>query len=108
MISAAFMAFWSLVSTCSLCSRDGDPYWKILLVREDQQQCITKLVLVKHSLQLLTCLDYTISVIAVDDEDDALCVLEVVAPQGSDLVLPTNIPNCELNVFVFDGLDVEA
>ena len=79
-ISAAFMAFWNQVSTASHCSHDGDPYWKILLVREDQEQCVTKLVLVEHSLQLLTCLDYTISVIAVDDEDDALCVLEVVAP----------------------------
>jgi hypothetical protein len=31
-----------------------------------------------------------------------------VSPQGTDLVLTTDIPHGELNVLVFDGLDVEA
>ena len=30
------------------------------------------------------------------------------APQGSDLVLPANVPDVELCVFICDGLDVEA
>ena len=29
-------------------------------------------------------------------------------PEWSNLVLSSNIPNCELDVFVLDGLDVEA
>ena len=29
-------------------------------------------------------------------------------PQRSNLILPTDIPYCELDVLVFDGLDVEA
>lgn len=37
-----------------------------------------------------------------------LCVLEVVSPQRSDLVLTANIPNCEADVLVFDCLHVKA
>ncbi len=81
---------------------------QILLVRKDQQQRVPQLVLVEHALQFLTSLDHTIAVIGVDDEDDALGVLEVVAPEGADLVLPAYIPNGELDVLVFDCLDVES
>ena len=83
-------------------------YGKILFVGENQEKCIAKLVFVQHPLQLLTCLDNTISIIAVDDEDDALSVLEVVSPQRPDLILSTDVPHRELNVLVFDSLDVEA
>lgn len=36
-----------------------------------------------------------------------LCVLKVVSPKRSDLVLTTNIPNCETDVLVFDCLNIE-
>lgn len=29
-------------------------------------------------------------------------------PERADLVLTTDIPNCELNILVLDSLDVEA
>ena len=83
-------------------------YGKILFVGENQEKCIAQLVFVQHPLQLLTCLDNTISIIAVDDEDDALSVLEVVSPQRPDFILSTDVPHRELNVLVFDSLDVEA
>jgi hypothetical protein len=59
-------------------------------------------------LQLLTRLHDTISVVGIDDEDDALSILEVVTPQRPDLVLSSDIPYGELNVFVLDGLNIEA
>jgi len=34
--------------------------------------------------------------------------LEVMSPEGSDLVLASHIPNCELDVLVFNGLNVES
>jgi hypothetical protein len=83
-------------------------YGKILLVGKHQEEGVTQLIFVEHALQFLTCLDNTVSVIGVDDEDDALGVLEIMPPQRSDLVLTTDIPHCELNVLVLDGLDVEA
>ena len=42
-------------------------YGKILFVGENQEKGIAQLVFVQHPLQLLTCLDNTISIIAVDD-----------------------------------------
>jgi hypothetical protein len=81
---------------------------KILFVGENQEESIPKLVLVQHALQFLTCLDNTVTIVAIDDEDDALGILEIMPPERSDLVLSTHIPHGELNVFVLNGLDIEA
>jgi len=83
-------------------------YRKILLVSEDQEKSITKFIFVQHALQLLPGFDHTISIVGVDNENDTLCVLKVVSPERSDLVLTTNIPHCELDVLVFDSLDIET
>lgn len=81
---------------------------QILLVGEHQEEGIPQLVLVEHALQFLAGLGHTVTIVAVDDEDNALSVLEVVSPQRPDLVLTTDIPHGELNVAVLDRLDVEA
>ena len=91
---------------CDLCGVHC--VWQILLVGKDQEESVAELVLVQHALQLLASLDDTITIVAVDDEDDTLSVLEVMPPQRSDLVLSTDIPHGELNVLVFDRLDVET
>lgn len=81
---------------------------QILLVGKDEQQSISELVLVEHALQLLASLTNTVTIVAIDDEDDALGVLEVMPPQRSDLVLSTDIPHGELDVLVLDGLNIET
>ena len=44
-----------------------------------------------------------------DTEDDiTLCVLEVMSPQRSNLVLTTHIPHCETDVLVLHSLHVET
>lgn len=83
-------------------------YGQILLVGENQEKSITELVLVEHALKLLTRLNNTIAIVAVDDENDTLGVLEVMPPERTNLVLTADIPHGELNVLVLDGLDVEA
>ena len=80
---------------------------KILLVGKDQEDGVPELVLVQHALQLLPGLDDTVAIVGVDDEDDALRVLEVMPPEGPDLVLATDVPHGELDVLVLDRLDVE-
>ncbi|EEQ37837.1 ADP-ribosylation factor 1 [Clavispora lusitaniae ATCC 42720] len=82
--------------------------WQILLVGKHKQQGVSQFVLVEHSLQLFSGLGNTVSVIGVHNENDTLCVSEVVSPQWSDLVLSTDIPNGEGNVLVLNGLDVET
>jgi hypothetical protein len=79
-----------------------------LLVGEDQEESISEFILVQHSLQLLSGFNNTISVIAVNHEDDTLSVLEVMSPQRSDFVLSTHIPNSELDVLVLYSLNIEA
>lgn len=48
-----------------------------MLVSEDEEKSIAKLVLVEHSLELLAGLGYTLSIVRVDDKDDTLSVLKV-------------------------------
>ena len=61
-----------------------------------------------HFAQLLASLDHALSIIAVDDENESLSVLEVVSPQWSNLVLTTDVPYGKADVFVFDCLHVKA
>ena len=61
-----------------------------------------------HFLELLLGLDDALPVVAVHDEDESLGVLEVVPPQGADLVLTAHIPHSEADVFVFYRLHIET
>lgn len=79
-----------------------------MLVGENQEKSVTKFILIQHALEFLPGLHDTVAVIAVDDEDYTLSVLEVVSPQRTDLVLTTNVPDGELDVLIFDSLDVET
>jgi hypothetical protein len=101
------MAFYREVRQVPLIM-DARTYWQILLVGKNQKNGIPQLILIQHALQLLPSLNNTIAIVAIDNEDDALGVLEVMSPQGSDLVLSTNIPYSELNILVFDSLNVET
>ena len=83
-------------------------YRQILLVGENKEKSITKFILIQHALQLFPSLDNTVAIIAINDENDTLGVLEVMSPERTNLVLTTDIPYGELNVLVLDRLDVEA
>jgi hypothetical protein len=81
---------------------------QVLLVGKDQQNSIAQFVFRQHAVQFFTGFINTVTVVGVDDEDDTLCVLEVVSPERSDAVLTTNVPHGELDVLVFYGFDVET
>ena len=89
-------------------STNQKTYRQILLIGENQQKRIPKFILVQHPLQFLAGFNHTIAIVAINNEDNALGILEVMPPKRSDLVLPTDIPHGELDVLVFDGLDVKA
>lgn len=91
---------------CDFCSVHS--VGQILLVGKHQKESIPKFILVQHSLEFLTSLRHTFSVVTVNDEDNTLGVLEVVAPERTNLVLSTDIPNCEGDVLVFNSLDVKS
>jgi hypothetical protein len=100
---------------------------QVLLVGEHEQERVPELILVEHALQLLARLRDTLSVVRVDDEDNALRVLEVCShatpsaatrekfakrrtmpPERANLVLAADVPHGEGNVLVLDSLDVET
>ena len=110
---------------------------EILLVGKDEQEGVAELILIEHALQLLAGLRDTFPVVGVDDEDDALRVLEVcgrvrerdagaraelesadtsdaggttrtMPPERTDLVLSSDVPDGERNVLVLYSLNVEA
>jgi hypothetical protein len=58
---------------------------QVLFVAEHEEHCVAELILVEHLLELLIGFVDTLPIVGVDHEDQTLCVLEIVAPQGSDL-----------------------
>jgi hypothetical protein len=89
---------------------------QILLVGEDEEESIAKLILIQHPLQLLASLRNTLSIIGVHNENDTLGVLEVcreeglrrkatiisgdvcrrtMPPEGANLILTSDIPHGE-------------
>lgn len=72
---------------------DGLGVGEILLVGEDKEDRVTELILPQHLLELKGGLINTLTVIRVDNVNNSLGVLVVVAPQRPDLVLSTNIPS---------------
>ena len=50
---------------------------QILLVGKDQQECVPQFIFVQHTLEFFTSFNDTFTIIRVNDEDDALSVLEV-------------------------------
>lgn len=81
---------------------------QILLVGKDEKKSVAKLIFVEHSLQFFACLRNSLSIVGINDEDDAVRVLEVMSPERSNFVLSSNVPNGEGNVLVLDRLDIET
>jgi hypothetical protein len=99
-----------------------------LLVGKDKEERVTEFIFIEHPLQFLPCLGDTFPIVRVYDENDTLGVLEVcenkkysvekalgypneelaMPPERADLVLPSDVPDGERNVLVFDRLDVKT
>jgi len=55
---------------------------KILLVGEDKQKGIAKLIFVQHALKFVSGFRDTVTIVGIDDEDDTLGVLEICESGG--------------------------
>lgn len=80
----------------------------ILLVGEHQQEGILHFAIVNDLVELRTSFLQASSVARIHHENQTLCAGVVVTPQGTNLVLATDIPNIELDVLVGHALHVEA
>ncbi len=98
-ISSKFKSLWVDVFLFAIC---------YLFVGKYKQDSVAKFVFLEHTMQFVTCLPHTFTIIAVNDEDETLCILEIVAPQRSNLVLTADVPHSEADVLVLDGFNVES
>ena len=80
----------------------------VLFVCVNEDNCVLQLFVVYHFVQLLSSVIDSVSVVGINNEDDALGVGVVMSPQLSDLVLTTDVPNVERDVFVAHLLHVET
>jgi len=81
---------------------------KILLVGEHEEDGIAELVLTKHLVKLVVSLSDTLAIVGIDHKDQTLGVLEVVSPEGTDLILTSHIPHGEVDVLVLHSLHIET
>lgn len=103
-----------------------------MFVGEYKKEGIAKFILVKHTLKLFTGFRDTLTIVGIDDEDDALSVLKIwkkfslatvrkglaiaetkggrrtMSPKRTNLILTSNIPDGETNVFILDSFNVES
>jgi len=80
---------------------------QVLLVRERQDRSVAKFILPEESVQFVPREVEPGNVGRVHDKYYSVDALVVVPPEASDLVLPTDVPYGEGDVFVVDLFDVE-
>ena len=61
-----------------------------------------------HFGELVLRFSDTFPIVGIYNKYEALGVLEIVPPEGSNFVLTADIPNGETDVFVFHGLNIET
>ncbi len=88
--------------------RGGHGVRQVLLVREAEEHALAQLVLVEHAVELVARGVDAVTVVGVHHEDEPLRVRIVMAPEGADLVLSTDVPDRERNVLVVDLIDHQS
>jgi len=104
----------------------GHCIWQILLVCKDKNNSVAQFILVNHFVEFFPSRFYTIAIITINYKNQTLCVLIVMAPKWTNLILTTYIPNLcnktnvipcffldldetyrKTNVLVINSLDIE-
>ncbi len=81
---------------------------QVLLVGEDQDDCVAHLAVVNNAMQLLSSLVDPVAIRTVHYEDQALGAGVIVPPKRTDLILTAHVPDVKLDVLVRNGLYVES
>ncbi len=87
-------------------------YWhtcrQVLLVGKDHKEAVLHFVVAENTMELLLGLVDSIAVRGINHEDETLRAGVIVSPERSDLVLPSDVPDVELDILIRHGLHVEA
>ena len=62
---------------------------------ERENQTNTCDIVIVASLHLVQRTRYKDISLPIDDENQSLCILEIMSPKGADFVLPSDVPNLE-------------
>lgn len=81
---------------------------QILLVGKDEEHGVLELGLAQEGLELVLGVRHAGLIVAVNDKDDALCILVVEAPELANLVLTSDVPYGELEISVFHSFYIES
>jgi hypothetical protein len=74
---------------------DGHGVGEILFVAQDEESRVSEFVFSQHLLEFEGGFVDSLAIVGIDNEDDSFGVVVIVSPQGSNLVLTSNIPNGE-------------
>ena len=86
----------------------SDGVGEILFVGVDEESGVLEVVVAEGVFEFSGSFLDTGAVGAVDNIDDAVSVLVVVAPERTEASLTTDVKTLELEVLVFDSVDVET
>jgi len=81
---------------------------QVLLVRVDQDRNTVHTLIGDDHIEGLPALLNAVGIVAVNNIDESLGVLEVVGPEVAQLELTADVPGLELDVLVLKGFHVEA
>lgn len=82
---------------------------QVLLIFEHQQTSIAHCIWVQYLFaEFLSRIFCALTVIAVDYKYQSIGTFVLVAPDRSNLISATNIPNNETDMFVLDNFDIES
>lgn len=81
---------------------------QILLVREHKQQTLLHLPIAQYPVKLLLCLINSLSILTVDNKYEALCSCIVMSPEGTNLILSSDIPYIEFHVLIRHSLHIKT
>ena len=71
---------------------------KILFVGKNEENGFFQFILIEHSMKFVPGSINTISIVWINNENQPLCILIVVSPQRSNLILTSYIPHGETNI----------
>ena len=80
----------------------------ILLITEDHQRRACKLLLKQQLLEFVSARFESELVSGVDDPNQAISLLKIIAPIGADGSLTAHVPKVELKAIMLHCLDLEA
>mmetsp|Transcript_6977 Transcript_6977/g.13780 ORF Transcript_6977/g.13780 Transcript_6977/m.13780 type:complete len:213 (+) Transcript_6977:154-792(+) len=81
---------------------------EVLLIRKYKNNSIPKLIFREHLVEFFLSHVQTLLIVGIDHEDNSLRVLVVMPPKRADFVLTSDVPDSEVDVLVFNRLDIEA